>query len=134
MIENIFCPSGPVPHPNELIPHVDKGDQVTCGPGPFSMASPDLVSTQLLAAGWERIGFERFDADIRVAADLDEAIAFAMTLGPAGEIMRLAGDEGTRRNDEVVAALRDALAPHKRADGVWMPSSSWFVSAVNPAS
>ncbi|KAB2889363.1 MAG: class I SAM-dependent methyltransferase, partial [Kofleriaceae bacterium] len=66
----------------ELIPHVEKGDQVTCGPGPFSMASPDLVSAQLLAAGWERITFERFDAEIRVGATLDEAIDIAMAIGP----------------------------------------------------
>jgi ubiquinone/menaquinone biosynthesis C-methylase UbiE len=113
----------------EIIPHVEKGDQVTCGPGPFSMASPDLVSTQLKAAGWERIAFERFDADIRVAADLDEAIEFAMALGPAGEIIRLAGDEGLRKKDEVVAALRELLAPFVRPDGVYGASSSWIVTA-----
>ncbi|HUQ06370.1 MAG TPA: class I SAM-dependent methyltransferase [Kofleriaceae bacterium] len=117
----------------ELIPHHDKGDQVTCGPGPFSMASPDLVSAQLLAAGWERIGFERFDADMRIAADLDEAIAFAMTLGPAGEILRLAGDEGAKKRDQVVAALRELLAPAVRPDGVYGGSSSWIVTARAPA-
>jgi hypothetical protein len=98
------------------------------------MAGPDMVSDMLRSAGFVRIGFQRYDADVRIGRTLDNAIEFAMALGPAGEIMRLAGDEGTRRNDEVVAALRDALAPHKQADGVWMPSSSWFVSAVNPAS
>lgn len=117
----------------EIIPHVEKGEQVTCGPGPFSMASPDLVSTQLLAAGWERIGFERFDADIRVAADLDEAIEFAMALGPAGEIIRLAGDEGLRKKDEVIAALRELLAPAMRPDGLYGASSSWIVTARAPS-
>ena len=34
----------------ELLGHPAKGDQVTCGPGPFSMASADLVSEQLLEA------------------------------------------------------------------------------------
>jgi ubiquinone/menaquinone biosynthesis C-methylase UbiE len=120
----------------ELVPVVshEETDQVHCGPGPFSMAGPDMVSDMLRSAGFVRIGFQRYDADVRIGRTLDNAIEFAMALGPAGEIMRLAGDEGIRRNDEVVAALRDALAPHKRADGVWMPSSSWFVSAVNPAS
>lgn len=117
----------------EIIPHVDKGDQVTCGPGPFSMASPDLVSTQLKAAGWERIGFERFDADIRIAADLDEAIEFAMALGPAGEIIRLAGDEGVRKQDEVIAALRELLAPAVRPAGVFGGSSTWIVTARVPS-
>lgn len=116
----------------QIIPHVDKGDQVTCGPGPFSMASPDLVSAQLKAAGWERIAFERFDAEIRVAADLDQAIEFAMALGPAGEIIRLAGDEGLRKKDEVVAAVRELLAPLVRPDGVYGGSSSWIVTARAP--
>ncbi len=117
----------------ELVPRVDKGDQVTCGPGPFSMASPDVVSAQLVAAGWQRIGFERFDADIKVAADLDEAIEFAMALGPAGELIRLAGDEGERKKPAVIAALRELLAPLVRADGVYGGSSSWIVTARAPA-
>jgi ubiquinone/menaquinone biosynthesis C-methylase UbiE len=116
----------------EIIPAVEKGEQVTCGPGPFSMASADLVSAQLKAAGWERIGFERFDADIRVAADLDEAIEFAMALGPAGEIIRLAGDEGQRKQAEVIAALRTLLAPAVRPDGVYGGSSTWIVTARAP--
>ena len=107
-------------------------DQVHCGPGPFSMAGPDTVSGMLRAAGWDRIAFERFDADICIGRDLDEAIAFAMALGPAGEIMRLAGDEGARRAPQVAAALREALASFVRADGVRAPSSTWFVTARSP--
>ena len=87
----------------------------------------------LRAAGFDRIGFDRFDADICIGRDLDEAIAFAMALGPAGEIMRLAGAEGLRRQPEVTAALRETLAPYVRSDGaVWAPSSTWFVRSRNP--
>jgi ubiquinone/menaquinone biosynthesis C-methylase UbiE len=119
-----------------LVSHEDTG-QVHCGPGPFSMAGPDMVSSMLRGAGFERIAFERFDADICIGRDLPEAIEFAMTLGPAGEIIRLAGDEGDKRRPEVVAALREALAPYARNGGVWAPSSTWFVTAsagVRPAS
>ena len=52
-----------------------------------------------------------------------------MALGPAGEIIRLAGDEGLRKQDEVVAALRELLAPAVRPDGVYGESSSWIVTA-----
>ncbi|MBK9116190.1 MAG: class I SAM-dependent methyltransferase [Betaproteobacteria bacterium] len=114
-----------------VVAHEDT-DQVHCGPGPFSMAGPDMVSTMLRAVGYDRIAFERFDADICIGRDMDEAIAFAMALGPAGEIIRLAGDEGVRRGPQVEAALREALAPFVRADGVWGPSSTWIVSARSP--
>jgi hypothetical protein len=55
-----------------------------------------------------------------------------MALGPAGEIIRLAGEEGQKRKPQVVAALKEALTPYSRPDGVWAPSSTWFISATNP--
>ena len=63
---------------------------------------------------------------------MGEAIEFAMALGPAGEIIRLAGEEGEKRRPQVVAALGEALARYSRTDGVWAPSSTWFVNARNP--
>ena len=114
-----------------LVSH-DETDQVHCGPGPFSMADADSVSTLLRDAGFERISFERHDCDICIGRDIDDAIEFAMALGPAGEIIRLAGEEGTKRKPQVVAALRDVLSPFARRDGIWAPSSTWFVTAFNP--
>jgi ubiquinone/menaquinone biosynthesis C-methylase UbiE len=118
----------------EIVPVVshEETDQVHCGPGPFSMAGPDMVSTMLRGAGFERIAFERFDCDICIGRDLDDAIEFAMALGPAGEIIRLAGEEGEKRKPQVVAALKETLAPFARSDGVWAPSSTWFITATNP--
>lgn len=115
----------------EIVPVVshEETDQVHCGPGPFSMSGPDMVSSLLRSAGFERIAFERFDCDICIGRDLEDAIDFAMALGPAGEIIRLAGNEGEKRRPQVVAALTGALTPYVRPDGVWAPSSTWFVSA-----
>jgi ubiquinone/menaquinone biosynthesis C-methylase UbiE len=118
----------------EIVPVVkhEDTDQVHCGPGPFSMAGPDLVSGILKAAGYERISFERVDAEILIGRDLAEAIEFAMALGPAGEIIRLAQAEGEKRKPQVVAALREVLGRYVRKDGVWAPSSAWVVAARNP--
>jgi len=117
----------------ELLPVVspEETDQVHCGPGPFSMSGPDLVSDMLTAAGFTQITFERFDTDICIGRDLDEATRFAMDLGPAGEIIRLAGEEGIRRKEEVATAVREVLKPLVRSDGVWGPSSTWFVTAAS---
>lgn len=114
-----------------VIAHEDT-DEVHCGPGPFSMADPDMVSGMMRSVGYDRITFERFDSDICIGRDLEEAIEFAMALGPAGEIIRLAADEGERLKPEVKAALREALSPYLRDDGVWTPSSTWFITARNP--
>jgi ubiquinone/menaquinone biosynthesis C-methylase UbiE len=117
----------------EIVPVVshEETDQVHCGPGPFSMSGPDMVSLMLRGAGFERINFERYDCDICIGRDLSDAIEFAMALGPAGEIIRLAGEEGERRKPQVVAALRDALAPFARPDGgIWAPSSTWLITST----
>ena len=118
----------------EIVPVVkhEDTDQVHCGPGPFSMAGPDMVSGILKAAGYDRITFERVDADILIGRDLADAVEFAMALGPAGEIIRLAEAEGEKRRPQVVEALKKVLAPYVRKDGVWGPSSAWVVSARNP--
>ena len=118
----------------ELVPVVkhEETSEVHCGPGPFSMAGADMVSSMLRSAGYDRIAFERFDADICMGRDLDEAVQFAMALGPAGEIIRLAGTHGEALKPQVMAVLGDTLSRYVRSDGVWAPSSTWFVTARNP--
>lgn len=116
-----------------IIPEEEESkDAVTCGPGPFSMASPDVVSSQLLAAGFTDVVFERYDTDIRVGSTLDEVVEIAMDLGPAGEIVRLSGELGERKKPEIVAALREVSAKYLRADGAFALSSTWLVSATRP--
>lgn len=57
-----------------------------------------------------------------------------MAYGPAGEIIRLAEDEGQRRIPEVMEALREVFTKYVRQDGsVWAPSSAWIITAYNPA-
>jgi ubiquinone/menaquinone biosynthesis C-methylase UbiE len=105
----------------------------TCGPGPFSMANPDVVRAQLHAAGFTDVAFERVDGPVMVGRDVDEALDVQMTLGPAGEIVREAGALADGRRDEIEMALRDALQRHVGDDGrVWMQSSSWTITARNP--
>ncbi len=118
----------------EIVPVVshEETDQVHCGPGPFSMSGPDMVSSMMKVAGYDGIAFERFDTDICIGRDLDEAVEFAMALGPAGEIVRLAGADGERLRPKVAGALRETLERYSRRDGVWAPSSTWFITASNP--
>jgi ubiquinone/menaquinone biosynthesis C-methylase UbiE len=110
----------------------EDSDEPTCGPGPFSMGDADVTSQILLGAGFEEITLRRCDNQIQIGTDLDEAVDFAMALGPAGEVIRLAGDEAERLRPQIAAALRDGLAEFERPDGVWAPASTWIVSAISP--
>jgi SAM-dependent methyltransferase len=104
----------------------------TCGPGPFSMADTGVVTKQLEIAGYRDIQFERIDAQVFVGKDIDDAAAFQLALGPAGEVYREAGKLAEDRHDEIAQALKAQLANHLGPNGVMMDSSSWRVTAINP--
>ena len=110
----------------------EESDEPTCGPGPFSMGDADVTSQILIGAGFEQISLRRCDLPIQTGRDLEEAVEFAMALGPAGEVIRLAGAEAERIRPEIAAALREALADFEGPDGVWAPASTWIVSARAP--
>jgi SAM-dependent methyltransferase len=105
-------------------------DEPTCGPGPFSMAGADTTSDVLLHAGFTDISFRRCDRPIVVGRDIDEAIELVTALGPAGEILRLAGDSAAHLHGEILAALREGLSDFAGPSGVQAPASTWIVSAA----
>lgn len=107
-------------------------DADTCGPGPFSMAGQEMVTAQLRAAGYDDIAFRRVDAMIRIGNDIEDAIAFQLALGPAGEVYREAGALGEAKRPAIEAEMRARLLPFVTGDGVQMMSSSWVISAKNP--
>lgn len=101
----------------------------TCGPGPFSMADPEVVATQLQIAGYTGIEFERIDAPLMIGRDAEDAVRFQLALGPAGEVYREAGRHAEERHDEIAAALKAELTKYESAEGIVMNSSSWKVTA-----
>jgi SAM-dependent methyltransferase len=109
-------------------------EEPTCGPGPFSMADADKTTDILVRAGFEDISLHRCDLEITIGADLDEAVDFVMALGPAGELIRLSGNQAQGRRSDIVASLHDALAELRGPNGagVLAPASSWIVGARSP--
>ncbi len=108
-------------------------DARTCGPGPFSMSDPETVRKMMEIAGYTDIGFKRVDAPVRVGDDVQDAIAFQLAIGPAGEVFREAGALAEAKRPEIEAALAEAIGRQARdADGIVMDSSSWVISARNP--
>jgi SAM-dependent methyltransferase len=108
-------------------------DALTCGPGPFSMADESTVRSMMTIAGYEKIEFRRVDAPVLVGADIADAIAFQLAIGPAGEVFREAGQEAEQKREQIEAALLDAIQRQTMsAEGIVMGSSSWVISAINP--
>jgi SAM-dependent methyltransferase len=117
-----------------IVQKPEEYDEPTCGPGPFSMAGADTTSDILTHAGFEDISLTRSDLDILGGRTLDEALDLVMSIGPAGEILRLQGDRAAPLLPKVDAALREGLAEFVRDDGeVWAPASTWIVTATAPA-
>jgi SAM-dependent methyltransferase len=116
-----------------IVERPEEHDEPTCGPGPFSMADADTTSDVLLHAGFTDVSLRRCDIPILVGNDVEEAIELVMSLGPAGEILRLAGERAAHLHGEVHAALRAGLSEFAQPDGMLSaPASTWIVSATAP--
>ncbi len=117
---------------DQYLERPEETDEPTCGPGPFSMANADTTTDIVAAAGFEQTALHRCDIDYLMGADLDGAIEVVMAIGPAGELIRLAGDEAEQIRPKLESELRDAYADLVRDDGVWAHASTWIVTAVDP--
>ena len=97
------------------------------------MAGADTTSDILVHSGFTDISLTRCDIELMAGTTLDEAIDLVMSIGPAGEILRLQGDRAAHLLPKVDAALREGLAEYVRDDGtVWAPASTWIVTASRP--
>jgi ubiquinone/menaquinone biosynthesis C-methylase UbiE len=115
-----------------IVSRPEEYDEPTCGPGPFSMADADTTTEVLDHAGYTDICLRRCDIPILIGRDINEAIELVTALGPAGEILRLAGDRAAHLHTQVRAALREGMADFEDGEFVRAPSSTWIVSAVAP--
>src|SRR3981081_2181057 len=115
-----------------IVERPEEYDEPTCGPGPFSMADADTTSDVLRHAGYEEIALRRCDIPIVIGSDVDEAIDLVMAIGPAGEVLRLAGDRAAHLHDAVRVALRDGPPEFEGPGGGRGPASTWIVSASAP--
>jgi len=95
-------------------------------PGPFAFGDPERVTRILTAAGFAHPRHSRFDLDMLLGADLDEAVEQTTSMGAASRALK-------EQPDSVVAAartaVRTALAPHLRAGRVTLPGAVWLVES-----
>jgi len=115
-----------------IVARPEEYDEPTCGPGPFSMADADTTSEVLIHAGFTDIALRRCDIPIVIGSDIEEALELVMALGPAGEILRLAGDRAVHLHGQVEDALRKGLAEFASDGELRAPASTWIVTASTP--
>ena len=109
-------------------------DAQVCGPGPFSMSNPEVVTRQLESAGFTDISVEAIDGPVTAGNSLEQAIEFQLAIGPAGEIFREAGEMAEHRRTRIEHAMRQNLSPYQDSDGkVIMNSASWAYRCRKPA-
>lgn len=119
-----------------LLSHLPQPDAnaPSCGPGPFSMAVPEQLERQMQAAGCQDISFERVEQKVLVGRDIQEAIAFQLAIGPAGEIFRLGGDQAIAKRPQIERDLSNLFQQfEKDQHGIWMDSASWIVTSKSNA-
>jgi ubiquinone/menaquinone biosynthesis C-methylase UbiE len=105
----------------------------TCGPGPFSLGNPETLRGILGAAGFEEVELHSRDFDYYMGRDMEEAVDSLMAIGPGAELIRLNGDHGEGRREEIAAALRDHYTAWQRPDGSIVGRGAvWLVAATNP--
>ena len=98
-------------------------------PGMFAFANPEYVSQVLTAAGWAVPRFEKFDADLDIAAGrgLEEAVVQSTQIGAVNSWLR-------NQPADIVSAstqsLREALAPHADGASVRLPGAMWLIGSA----
>ena len=82
-------------------------------------------------AGYKNIYFKRIDEKILIGKDLDEAIEYAFTVRPAGEVFKTAGDMlTTQKKDTIKKDMRDYFKLEEQdSDGIWMKTTSRLVTS-----
>jgi len=95
-------------------------------PGPFAFADAARVRGILERAGFRNVKHEPVTGELSLGGTLDEALSFAIEIGPAGTALR---DAPESQRPPAIAAVRDALSAYATPGGVRMGYATWIVSA-----
>lgn len=97
-------------------------------PGPFAFADPERLDGILREAGFSNIEITPHGIDVCLtqSGGVDGAVDFSSQIGPAS---RALGEVEEALRPKLLAALKEALAPHDRAGRVTLPGGIWIVKA-----
>src|ERR687898_2345120 len=108
--------------------HVPMPDLGEAGqPGPFSLAEPNSVRSILEGTGLAEVGVEDFRCPMPMGSTVEDTVAFMQGTDMAATLM-------ADVSEDVAAAawdaVRAALAPYTRPDGVVLSGAAWIVTAT----
>lgn len=104
------------------LPGLPAADQ----PGPFSLADPRRIRELLAGAGFGGIGIEPAQGNRWMGTDVDDVTGYYAGMPFARQLIA-ASDEHTVA--AVLGAMREALCPYERDEGVVLGSAAWLVTA-----
>lgn len=101
-------------------------------PGPFALADADRTSGILEGAGFTDINIEPVDIEMILAdgGGVEQALQFVTKIGPAARAMAEVDDAV---KDQMLDALKKALAPHEGNGRIALKGAIWIVHASQPA-
>jgi hypothetical protein len=103
------------------------GRMDSAGSDPFSLGDPAAVRAILHTAGFVDVTFAEVRRPVHYGPDVDAALGWVGGFTSTRKALdRLESPE------EAVSGLRDLMAEHLSADGVWFDSAAWIVSARRP--
>ncbi len=106
-----FLPPAETPHPR--------------APGPFAFADPDYLTQVLADAGFKDVALTPYNPEMRLGADLEEAMEFVTRIGPLSNALKeLASDP----REAALAAVREALTPFTSSSGVLLGAACWIAT------
>jgi SAM-dependent methyltransferase len=97
-------------------------------PGEFAFADGERVRAILSEAGFADVRVDPVDGTIG-RSSLDDAVFMTLNMGPVAAVLR---DTGGDKREIVAEAVRGALAPHMRPEGLHLPAAVWIAQARNP--
>ncbi len=92
--------------------------------GPFALGDPVATEGLLTTAGYTQVDFEEIIEPVHYGPLPD---AYDFVTGWALTMAKVPGDD-----EAALDRLRDLLAAHDTADGVWFDSRAWLVTARRP--
>jgi SAM-dependent methyltransferase len=97
-------------------------------PGPWGLADPATTRRILEESGWSSVDLAEADQPVYFGPSASQA--FAWFRDRVGVVRGLLSTLDAAREHDALQRMQTVFETHQHADGVWMGSRSWLITAV----